>query len=46
MTLKDNDKVTERHGVATSGLRKTGQLRKIVSMHNSSRAPKPAAKSP
>jgi len=45
ITLKEDGKVIERQGVATSVLRRTDRGWRIVSTHSSSRAPKPAAKS-
>ena len=42
--LKDKPEPIERQGVATSVLRKVDGQWRIVSMHNSSRAPKPPAK--
>ncbi len=43
ITLKEDGKVIERQAVGTSVLRKIGEAWKIVSMHGSSRAPKPPA---
>ena len=44
ITLKEDGKVIERQAVGSSVLRKTGEAWKIVSMHGSSRAPKPPTK--
>ncbi len=43
IVLKDEDRTIERQGVATSVFRKLGADWRIVQMHGSSRAPKPAA---
>lgn len=43
ITLKEGSKVIERQGVASSVLRRTDEGWRIVSMHGSSRAPKPEA---
>ena len=44
IVLKEDAKVIERQGVATSVLRRTGKAWKIVSTHSSSRTPKPMTK--
>jgi ketosteroid isomerase-like protein len=43
ITLKEEGKVIERQGVASSVLHRTDEGWRIVSMHGSSRAPKPKA---